>query len=51
MFFIYFLIAYFLFKFLVYFINNKTSNDFDFIADNIKQTYAKIKIKYNSFKG
>lgn len=51
MFFIYFLIAYFLFRYLVYFINNKTSNDFDFIVNQIKQIYDKIKIKYNSFKG
>lgn len=51
MFILYFLFAYFLFKFLVYFINNKTSNDFDVIANHIKQAYDKIKQKYNSFKG
>jgi hypothetical protein len=43
MFILYFLIIFFAFKGLVYFINNKTSNDFDYIAKPLNAKYNSIK--------
>lgn len=45
MFILYFLAIYFLIKFAVYYVNNKTSNDFDPAIKKIKDISANIKSK------